>query len=268
MAEVRLAFSATDLHDHFLATLQPTDFVVVDQDLVVRDFSSFTRSHYSQLDIAVLVDASQSTSRQFPVEAANTIQLISRTPGIPDDSFSIVAFHDLKPALLCSGNCRNLSVEARLPAVRSGGFTPLYDSIVFAARRLGQDSRPDVRRTLILFSDGADTISLASYSDALMAALANGVAIYSVDVSPRPHTAPGTLALRALADGTGGRYFPIEAGNDTVIDAVLEDFHAAYVVTYKLPSRAAGFHSVRLLPTHDLGLQFHCRRGYYFPNQY
>jgi hypothetical protein len=85
-------------------------------------------------------------------------------------------------------------------------------------------------------------------------------------MSAPPHLYPGTLVLRSLAFNTGGRYFPVEVGSAKVLDSILEDFHATYTVAYKLPSHAAGFHLVRILPTHNLGLQFHCRRGYYYPS--
>ncbi len=71
--------------------------------------------------------------------------------------------------------------------------------------------------------------------------------------------------LRSLSVNTGGRYFPVELGTTKLIDAILQDFHAAYTVAYKLPSHANGLHLVRILPTHNLSLQFHCRRGYYYP---
>jgi hypothetical protein len=38
-------------------------------------------------------------------------------------------------------------------------------------------------------------------------------------------------------------------------------------VSYRLPSRAAGFHTVRILPTHNLDLKFRSRSGYYDPNR-
>ena len=107
---------------------------------------------------------------------------------------------------------------------------------------------------------------MESFTSAIDAALDNDVAIYGVDVSKPPHSAPGTLVLRNLAANTGGRYFPVEAGSDKVLDSILEDFHAAYTVAYKLPRHTTGFHLVRILPTHNLGLQFHCRRGYYYPS--
>jgi hypothetical protein len=36
------------------------------------------------------------------------------------------------------------------------------------------------------------------------------------------------------------------------------------VVSYALPSRQKGFHSLRILPKHNLNLQFHSRKGYYY----
>ena len=265
VTEVRMTFSTTDQNNRVIATVQPSDFAIVDQDRVVRDFRSFTRSEYTRMDVAVLVDASGSMTPQFRQELANAIQLIAQSDGVPDESFSVVTFRDLKPAVVCQGNCRTLSTEAQFPVVASGGQTPLYDSIVFASRMLGRRSDQHTRKILILFSDGADTISLASLTDAMDTAIDNDVAIYGVDVSRRPHTTPGTLVLRSFTANTGGAYFPMEAGTARVLDTILEDFRATYTVAYKLPSYAAGFHQVRIFPTHNLGLQFHCRRGYYYP---
>jgi Ca-activated chloride channel homolog len=191
---------------------------------------------------------------------------LGQTEGVPEESFSVVSFRGLKPAVVCEGNCRSVNAEGQLRAMETGGSTPLYDSIVFASKRLSRAKDTHVRKILILLSDGADTISLSSFSEAMESASENDVAIYSVDISSKPHTARGTLALRNLSLNTGGRYFAVEAGTGKVIDAILEDFHATYTVAYRLPSRAAGFHQVRIVPTHNLSLQFHCRLGYYYPS--
>jgi len=266
VTEVRMTFSTTDQNNRVIATVQPSDFAIVDQDLVVRDFRSLTRSEYTRLDMAVLVDTSGSITPQFRQELANVVDLIAQSDGVPEESFSIVSFRDLKPAVVCDGNCRALNMDAQFQAVTNGGQTPLYDSIVFASRMLARRSDLHARKILVLFSDGADTISVKSFADAMNSALDNDIAVYSVDVSRQPHSAPGTLVLRSFAASTGGRYFPVEAGTSKVLDAILEDFHATYTVAYKLPSHAAGFHQVRILPTHNLSLQFHCRRGYYYPS--
>ena len=49
-----------------------------------------------------------------------------------------------------------------------------------------------------------------------------------------------------------------------MLNAVLDDLHASYVVTYDLPNHRPGFHSLRLLPTHNLNLTFHHRTGYLY----
>jgi len=265
-----MTFSTTDQNDRVIGTVQPLDFAIVDQDMVVRDFRSFARSEYTRLDVALLVDASGSVTPQFQREVASAAQIVAGSSGVPDESFSVVSFRDLKPTVVCEANCRDLmNAGEQFPLINSGGLTPLYDSIVFAVRRLGRGAAagdPHTKRILIVLSDGADTISLGSYEDALNAAVETDVAVYSVDISARPHHGRGTMTLRMLSANTGGRYFTMEAGAAKVVDAILEDFRATYTVAYKLPTHAAGFHQVRILPTHNLTLQFHCRRGYYYPS--
>jgi len=100
------------------------------------------------------------------------------------------------------------------------------------------------------------------------AVLDAGALIYSVDMGKNQTS--GTMFLRRVSEATGGRYFSVslrpsqQDGAATVLNAVLEDLRASYVVTYDLPSYQAGFHSLRLLPTHNLNLTFHSRNGYLY----
>jgi len=153
---------------------------------------------------------------------------------------------------------------AKLLAVKSGGTTPLFDALIFAADFISHHRRAGVRPVMILFSDGDDTISMHSPREALQAVLDEGALIYSVDIG-KDQTA-GTMFLRQASDATGGRYFSARfwhhEGAVTLLNAALEDLRASYVVTYDLPSHQAGFHSLRLLPTHNLNLTFHSRNGY------
>ena len=216
------------------------------------------------MEVALLIDASESTSRRFHQELTSVVQLIGQANGVPEESFSVLSFRDVKAKVLCEGNCRSLDLGAQFPA-SAGGLTPLYDSIVFAAGKLGEHRDVHTRKILVVYSDGADTISLKSLSEAVESSLANDVAIYTVDVSATPHVFQGTRVLHGLAANTGGRYFTGESGAATVLDAILADFHATYTVAYKLPIYTAGFHQIRILPTRDPNLQFHCRRGYNYP---
>jgi Mg-chelatase subunit ChlD len=81
------------------------------------------------------------------------------------------SFHGMEPALLCAGNCRTTGTAERLPAGRAGGLTPLFDSIVFASDFLSKQGDAHAQKVLIVFSDGADTISQSSLRDAVEASL-------------------------------------------------------------------------------------------------
>lgn len=260
VAEVRLTFFATEQNHRAVATLNENDFAVVDQDLVVRDFKSFGRASWTSLDIAVVLDCSESVAGQFKKEIANTLQLIKQSV-IPERSFSVISFHGMGPTLICTGNCRTLFTADLLPAVTSGS-TPLYDSVVFAADVIARRAEPHSKKVIVLFSDGEDTISRNALSDAIQAAAAQDIQIYGVDVNPSGHSADGAYFLQKLASVSGGQYFRLPQGADALLDAVLEDFHASYTVTYRVPSRSNGYHSIRILPTHNLNLHFRCRDGY------
>ncbi len=267
VTEVRLSFSAVDQNDHGVATLQASDFAVVDKDFIVRNFQSFTRSDWTKLDIAILVDASESVTPRFRQELADVLELVSQTAGVPDENLSIFTFHGLQPAQICAGDCRVSRAAERLPATRAGGLTPLFDTIVFASDFLAHHADAHAEKVLIVFSDGVDTISQNSLRDAIDASLSNEVELDCIDLNHSASSPQGAAVLRTLASASGGRYFPAPDGALHALNVILEGFRASYTVSYRLPSRATGFHALRILPTHNLNLRFRSRSGYYYPNQ-
>ena len=265
--EVRVNFSALDQNNHGVATLQSGDFAVVDKDIIVRNFRSFSRSDWTNLEIGVLIDGSESVQPRFRQEIADVLELISQTAGVPDENLSLFVFHGSQPALLCARDCRATHAAERLPEDQTGGFTPLFDTIVFATDFLAQHSEAHAEKVLIVFSDGADTISRQSLDDAIDAALTDDVQLECIDLSSSASFVQGGGILRKLAGASGGRYFPAAHSMDAAVNGILEGFRASYTVTYQMPSHAAGFHTLRILPTHNVNLQFRGRSGYYYPEQ-
>jgi VWFA-related protein len=297
VSEVRVSFFATDENNHPLATLTSSDFAIVDNERVVRNFRSFIHSDETSLDVVALVDMSESVAPRLRVTLRDVLQLVAQEQSIADDNIAVLSFGgtpggetsgSLQPAILCSSGCRSSDSVGRLLAGKSGGATPLFDALVFAADFISQHRRSvdhsNVRPVLILFSDGYDTISVHSAREALQAVLDEGALIYSVEIGKSENQSPnqtwgnqtwgnqtsGSAFLRQVSEATGGRYFSLPRGNSrqngaaAVLNAVLEDLRASYVVTYNLPSHDAGFHSLRLMPTHNLNLTFHNRNGYYY----
>lgn len=144
-----------------------------------------------------------------------------------------------------------------------GGATPLFDAVDIAANVLMQHRQPDTWPVIILFSDGEDTISHSSFRDVQKKLLTNGAQVYAVDVSSGGRLSNGTATLQRIADDSGGRCMRISEGAIGIFHDVIDDLHSAHVVTYALPEAGPDFHSIRIFPTHNLKLQFRCRRGYY-----
>jgi VWFA-related protein len=263
VSEVRLTFFTTDQHNRSVDQLKKGDFAVVDNGLVIREFRSFTRSDVTQLDVLLLVDCSESVLPQFRQEIIDVLRLISQTQSISQDHVSVVSFGGMEPKIICARDCYASPAVKQLAAATGNGQTPLFDAVRFAADFMAEHRDPAARPVLILFSDGDDTISRSSGSDAIVAVLASETQIYAIDLG-NSATSSGTGILQNMAAATGGRYFAIHEGAVTALSAALEDLHAGYIVTYRLPSRETGFHQVRILPTHDLNLQFRCRRGYHY----
>ncbi len=272
VSEVRVAFFATGADHRPVENLTKTDFAVVDDERVLRSFRSFAHSDETSLDVVALVDLSESAAPRFRVAMNDVLQLVTREQSVPDDHIAVISFGGMRPSVLCASACGGPGSVAKLLAVKSGGTTPLFDALLLGADFILHRGRAAARPVLILFSDGNDTISLHSARQALAAVLDAGVPIYSVDMRTSRSESQGSAFLRQISEATGGRYFSFaglprfsqQDGAATVLNAVLEDLRASYVVTYDLPSHHAGFHSLRLLPTHNLNLTFHSRNGYFY----
>jgi Ca-activated chloride channel family protein len=260
-SEVRVSFFATDEDNRLVQAIDRSDFAVVDGDIVIRDFRSLTRSDETKLDVVVLVDASESVAPRFHAIVEQVLRLISRNHS--GDDLSIITFSGLRPAVLCSTNCGGADTGSKVRTLTPAGATPLFDSLVFSARYVSDRHTPGVRQVLILLSDGNDTISGSSASQALDAVIGTGALLYTINSNRTARDLKGSLALQEMAEATGGRSFSAHDAGD-VLEAALADLRASYVVTYPLPSRMAGFHSLRILPKHNLSLRFHCRRGYFY----
>lgn len=266
-SEVRISFFATDERNHPVENLGKDDFAIVDGDMVIRDFRSLARASDTALDLVLLVDDSESVERRFQQMQKAVLQLIA-TDGISADRVSIVTFSGMHPTVLCVRDCTAPGTKQKLMAAKAEGATPLFDAVKYTAGLVTSDGKPDARQVVILFSDGHDTISMASYRDALQAMIASGAMLYTVNIDRSQDSfSQGSRTLQQMADSTGGRSFQITDHTVDILQAVLADLHASYIVTYQLPSRNAGFHSLRILPKHNLNLHFHCRKGYNYDDE-
>ena len=242
-SEVRIAFYATDENNRLMEGIAADDFAVVDSGTVIRNFRSLTRTSETTLDVVVLVDASDSVAPRFRQTRQDVLRLISESASsIPEENVSVVTFAGLHAQVLCAGDCHSTRKQESLLSLHSGGMTPLFDALTFTARFMPHRRTSSVRQVLILFSDGVDNISMTSAQDALSKLIAAGTLLYAVNLDPPQHSSDGNLALQEMAESTGGRSFFAHDDSVDVLESILADLRASYVVTYSLPSREAGFH--------------------------
>src|SRR5260370_32171250 len=90
VSEVRVTFFATDQNNHPVATLTKSDFAVVDNELVVRNFRSFTHSDETSLDAVALGDLSESGAARFCVTISDVLHLVAQEQSIPRDNIAVV----------------------------------------------------------------------------------------------------------------------------------------------------------------------------------
>ena len=262
-SEVRVTFFATDSAGHPIDAITRDDFAIVDGGTIIRDFRSLARSEKTAVDAVILIDSSQSVSASLRSTASDVLQALSHDRAGMGDSISIISFSGLQAVALCVRDCRGQVAAQKLLSVKASGATPLFDAIAYSANMLWQWRASGARPVVILFSDGNDTISRISGSEALQSLVESGAQLYAIDVNDAPRS-QGSAVLQQLAEVTGGQYFSPQQRKGALLNSVLEDLRDSWVVTYELPDRTWGFHSLRMLPKRNSKLQFHCRGGYYY----
>src|SRR5271157_3259680 len=102
VSEVRVTFFATDESNHPVAALTKSDFAVVDNERVVRNFRSFLHSDETALDVVALVDVSESVAPRLQVAIKDVLQVVSQEQAVADENISVLSFGGTRPAIVCS----------------------------------------------------------------------------------------------------------------------------------------------------------------------
>lgn len=187
-------------------------------------------------DIVLLVDASSSMSiTDFTAHG----QAVSRLDVLKDvagrfvqarsgDHFGLIVFGDHAATLAPPSFDEDLILGqlSRLQIGIAGEATALGDALGLALKQVKSES--GLRPVIILFSDGDSTAGQMKVAEALAAAQALGVHIFTVAIgtdlfaSPtRPVPANPDPSLRQLAQTTGGKFYL--AGDTHALENVVQD---------------------------------------------
>lgn len=186
---------------------------------------------------AILLDTSGSMESRMSLARSAAIRFLDGLR--PDDVAAVYKFDAEIEKVQDFSPSRDLAPVAF--ALRGRGLTALYDAILRSANDLSQ--RPEIRRAIIVLSDGMDTRSSASADKALNQALAAQATIYTVDMSAQNGPNVGGMqnvsVLKNFATKSGGRFIQTPGGQALreAFASIIEELSNQYTIGYRPTNR-------------------------------
>jgi len=283
---VDVLFTVFNRQNKIVGSLEQTDFKVTD-DGQPQQILFFSRQTDLPLRVGLLLDTSNSIRSRLKFEQEAAIDFLYSVIRPAKDQAFLMTIED-DPQLVQSATSDLNRVRDAILRQRAGGATALYDAIYSASEEmiklpLPTGSRLDLRRVLVVISDGDDTLSRRTRSEALDMAQRAGIVIYTISTSTEwivsdnnsraAQTAQrkymktgGDKVLETFANDSGGRAFFPYLLDDLAqsFAAIGEELRSQYSLAYMPAGRPPDgkFHNIRIQAVPG-GLTVRARRGYY-----
>jgi Ca-activated chloride channel family protein len=294
-----LLFTASDKKNRFITTLKQDDLRLT-EDGVPQTIVTFQRETDRPLAIAFLIDVSISQERTLSQEKAATRAFIETVIKSNKDQAAMLAFthaafleQDLTRDVLSLYRALE-RIDVAMPSYLGGGpalagivsgpgmlappregTTAIWEAIaltnihVLAPRSVGPENQ--LRRAIILLTDGFDTSSRLKRSEAIESALAAEAVIYAIGIGDSKYSGVDKNALEAVAESTGGRaFFPKkEVDLKKAFGEIEQELRSQYLITYSSTNkrRDSSYRQMRLEITNPLlqkdKLKLRYRPGYF-----
>lgn len=283
---VDVLFTVLNRQNKIVADLNSENFRVFDDD-APQQIRFFNRQTDMPLRVGLLLDTSNSIRDRLKFEQQAAIDFLYNVIRRDKDQAFLMTVDD-QPEMV-QGFTGDLDVLREvILKQRAGGGTALYDAVYQACQQLLKlppdvgDPNKDMRRVLVVISDGDDNLSRHSRGEALEIAQRAGIVIYSIststnwiitdqevgrgDPSNRKYLKDeGDKVLQQFSDESGGRaFFPYRVDDLAQSFAYIGDeLRSQYSLAYVPPRLADGkFHKIRI-EVNAKGLQVRARRGYF-----
>jgi len=278
---VHLVVTVTDRHRNFVTDLNQSDFQVFENG-TPEEIRFFGRETDLPLRIGLLLDTSNSIRPRLSFEQDAAVDFLNKVIRHNKDMAFLMTF-DNQPEVIQNFTGDLALLTDAIHRQRAGGGTALDDAIYRASEILSNPplpsgADPDVRRVIVVISDGDDNLSDHALSDAIEAAIRSEAAIYTIstntdwlaiDDETKPtkyHLSEGDKVLKTFADETGGQaFFPYRI--DDLAQSFLDigtELRSQYYIAYS-PSAPLSVGQYRKISvqTGRKGLLVRTRKGYY-----
>lgn len=284
---VDVLFTVLNRRNKLVTDLTKDDFRVFD-DGQPQDIRFFSRQTDLPLRIGLLLDTSNSIRDRIQFEKDAATEFLFNVLRRGKDQSFLMIFDD-QPSIIQEFTDDAGKLRDQIMRVRAGGGTAIYDAIYAACRdQLSHPPRPPgdqpdvVRRVMVVISDGDDTLSEHTRSEAIEMAQLTSVVIYTISTSTQWASATeekdpskrvdrkyqktdGDKVLEELANETGGRaFFPYRVDDlDQSFLDIGDELRSQYSLAYNPTNHIVDgkYHKVRI-ETRQKGLQVRARRGY------
>ncbi len=267
--EVDLLLTARDRHNHWVTDLSEEDVSILDNGQPPSSILEFQSRSDLPLRVGLIIDSSDSISRQIKFEKQSSIAFIRQVLNPAKDSAFVVSFNE--NVRLMQGFTSDLTALSN--AIRElplGGSTALYDAVHFGCEKLQEhaDGQP-ARRVLIVITDGDDNSSHYSVREAIAAALQQNVVVIALNTNGEPSSLdPKFKQIKEMADMSGGLVLKASSEKDVAkaFKAIQEQLRSHYFLAYKPAelNQDGSFRKIKVKVKRH-GLHVFYRHGYYAP---
>ncbi|HEY2645560.1 MAG TPA: VWA domain-containing protein [Candidatus Acidoferrales bacterium] len=284
---VEVLFSVVTKRDKLITDLNKENFKVFD-DGAQQEIIDFSQPTDLPLRIGMVLDTSNSIRERLKFEQEAAVDFLFNALRRGKDQAFLMTFDD-GPQIIKDFTGDGGELRDTILKQRAGGGTALYDAIYAASNHLLNNSplppgpNPDVRRVLVVISDGDDNSSNRSRGEAVEMAQRAGVIIYSIStstewvsaedekdpvkrISRKYQKTEGDQVLEQLALETGGRvFFPYKVDDlgQSFLD-IGDELRHQYALAYSPVGRSADgkYHTIRV-QTDRKDLVVRARKGYF-----
>ncbi len=181
--------------------------------------------------VVLVIDTSGSMREQARMEAAVAAARSFVAGRGPNEKIAVVAFSD-QPLVVHPFSAGNAAAGA-IDNLRTSGGTALWDAVRSAAGLFADE--PQVQPNIVVLSDGADSASVSSPSDARSAALGAHAVVHTIGFASSALDAAG---LDGLATATGGK--SLVAADPAQVGALFAQIRRGLDQQFELMWRASG----------------------------
>ena len=265
---VNLVFTVTDKKGHFITGLKRENFGLLDDGRPPASVLSFTQQTNLPLRIGIMLDTSSSIRTRFKFEQDSALDFFLQVLHPADRAF--VEGFDINTDLTQDYTNNVDALNQGIRKLRPGGGTALFDSLykTCQSQMLTLRDKTEVRKAIILVSDGDDNYSRALESDAIKMCQRAETIIYAISTDTSPTRGKGSDVLQTISDATGGRTFFPNRLEDVALGFrdIEEELRSQYSLEYRPAEfkQDGSFRTIYLQST-DRRYNVRARTGYFAP---